>query len=150
MRRDHGRFLRLGLGATSVLLVVAVGALVANASSGASPPKASGGVVTVTFGDKGKVVNLKVGQTLRVVLDNTYWSMNPPTSSSAALTQKGSVKVAPRLSGCVPGEGCGTVTTLFHATAAGTAKVSSSRVSCGEALRCTGADGKFYVTVNVS
>ena len=148
MRRDHGRFLRLSIGGASVLLAVAVGALVANASSGASP-KPTGNVVTVNFADKGTTVDLRTGQILRVVLDNTYWSMNPPTSSSSILAQRGAVKISPRLAGCVPGQGCGSVTVRFRATAAGTARVAASRVSCGEALRCTGGNGNFYITVIV-
>jgi hypothetical protein len=148
MRRDQARFLRFGIGGASVLLVVALGALLANVSSGASP-KTKSDIVTVTFADKGKTVDLRVGETLRVVLDNTYWSTNPPSSNSAGLVQRGAVKVYPRLAGCVAGEGCGTVITLFRATAAGTAMVSASRVSCGEAMRCTSGNGTFEVTVRI-
>jgi hypothetical protein len=149
MRRDQARFLRFGIGGASVLLVVALGALLANVSSGASPPTSRSDVFTVTFADKGKTVDLRVGETLRVVLDNTYWSTNPPSSNSASLVQRGEVRVYPRLAGCVAGEGCGTVITLFRATAAGTAMVSASRVSCGEALRCTGGNGSFEITVRI-
>jgi hypothetical protein len=148
MRRDQARILRFGIGGASVLLVVALGALLANVSSGASP-KTKSDIVTVTFADKGKTVDLRVGETLRVVLDNTYWSTNPPSSNSAGLVQRGAVKVYPRLAGCVAGEGCGTVITLFRATAAGTAMVSASRVSCGEAMRCTSGNGTFEVTVRI-
>jgi hypothetical protein len=33
---------------------------------------------------------------------------------------------------------------------AGTATVSASRVSCGEALRCTGKQGSYSVTIVVT
>jgi hypothetical protein len=145
MTRDRARFLRFGIGAACVVLVLALGAFAANRSSGAAPR--GRGTVTVTFGDKGSTVGLHVGATLRVVLDSTYWSMNP-SPNPGVLAPHGAATTVPR-SGCVPGEGCGTVTALFLAHSSGTISISASRTSCGEALRCTNGDGSFQVTVHV-
>jgi hypothetical protein len=49
----------------------------------------------------------------------------------------------------VPGQGCGTVTAVFAAIAPGSARLTASRISCGEALRCTGSDGVYVLTVTV-
>jgi hypothetical protein len=146
MRRAPSRYDRLAIGAVSIALAVSLGALVANASTGTAPPTRS--TVTVTFGDKGSTVRLQVGETLRVLLDNTYWSIGP-SSRPRLLAPHGAVRVHPRLTGCVPGEGCGSVTALFRALEPGTAVISASRVSCGEALRCTGGNGSFDVTVRI-
>lgn len=145
MRREQTRVMRFGLGTAAVLLVFGLGGLVAS-QSGAAPKRA--GTVTVTFGDKGSTVYLHTGETLRVVLDSTYWSMHP-SSNADVLPARGAVTVVPRLRGCVPGQGCGTVTATFRASAPGSATLSASRVSCGEALRCTMGNGSFYVTVRV-
>ena len=146
MRREQARVLRYGIGTASLLLTLALGAMVASGPSGASPRRVN--VVTVTFRDKGSTVHLRVGERLRVILGSTYWSFKP-SSNSRTLAQMGAVKVVPR-AGCVAGQGCGTVTALFRALAPGTAAVSASRVSCGEALRCSKGNGSFSVTVRVN
>jgi hypothetical protein len=60
-----------------------------------------------------------------------------PTTSAAAMGT------------CVPGGGCGTVTAAFRALAPGRATITASRTTCGEAMRCTGTDGAWEVTVVV-
>jgi hypothetical protein len=45
--------------------------------------------------------------------------------------------------------GCGTVRRDFHAVRLGTATLIATRSSCGEAMRCTGDQGRFTVTVRV-
>jgi hypothetical protein len=145
MRRDKAGAVRLAVGATAVGLVLALGA-VASVSVGATLH--GNRVVTVGFGDKGSTVNLRVGETLRVVLDSTYWSIKP-SSNANVLAARGVPVVAPRLVGCVPGQGCGTTTALFRALAPGVASISASRASCGEAMRCTLGNGSFKVTVRV-
>ena len=57
---------------------------------------------------------------------------------------------SPQLKGCVPGEGCGTVTALYDAVAPGRADVNAKRTSCGEAMSCTGNLGFYRVTVVVA
>jgi len=127
------------------------------ASAGGSPSHgttpttraaAPGSTRTVTERDKGQTVTLHVGDHLKVVLANTYWTLDP-SSKPGVLRSDGAPVVKPRLSGCVPGAGCGTVTETLTATAKGSARVGASRVSCGEALRCTGDQGVYSVSVVV-
>lgn len=146
MRREQARVLRYGIGSVTLLLALGVGALVASGTTGAKPK--SSGVVTITFRDKGSTLSVHPGERLRVVLDNTYWSIKG-SSNTAAVELIGSVHVSPRR-GCVAGEGCGTVSAPFRAIARGAAVITASRVSCGEALRCTNGNGYFDVTLRVS
>lgn len=117
---------------------------------------ASGGVSAATAplpvvhaGDKqdGGKVTLKRGQKLRVVLHSTYWEFKA-VSEPSVLRQIGTPVVSPR-AGCVPGQGCGTVTATYVAKTAGTTTVTASRTSCGEAMGCTAAAGGYTLTVSV-
>ena len=94
--------------------------------------------------DGGKVT-LRLGQKLRVVLHSTYWELKP-LSGPTVLRRIGEPVVNPK-SGCVPGQGCGTVTVTYIAKAAGSAVVTAERTSCGEAMGCTGDAGRFTLMV---
>ena len=120
------------------------------ASAGAIPTSAP--TVTqhsVTFRDaaNGTTVRIRVGTRLTVQLGSTYWTFQG-SSNPTVLRQAGTPKVKPR-GGCVPGAGCGTVTARFVARHAGTAIVTASRATCGEALQCTGGQGSYRLTVVV-
>jgi len=95
-------------------------------------------------------IKVHVGDTVRVTLDSTEWTFSG-SSDAAVLQQDGQQAVSPAPPGtCVPGEGCGTTAAVFRAVKAGTATVDASRVSCGEARFCVGAEGKYELTVLVS
>jgi hypothetical protein len=95
-------------------------------------------------------IKVHVGDTVRVTLDSTEWTFSG-SSDSAVLQQDGQQAVSPAPPGtCFPGEGCGATSALFRAVNAGTATVDASRVSCGEARVCVGAEGTYEVTVLVS
>jgi len=96
--------------------------------------------------DGGKVT-LRRGQRLRVVLHSTYWELKR-VSAPAVLRLVAQPVVSPK-SGCVPGQGCGTVTATYVAKALGSSDVTAERTSCGEAMGCTAAAGKFTLTVTV-
>jgi hypothetical protein len=96
--------------------------------------------------DGGKVT-LRRGQELRVVLHSTYWQFKAP-SPAGVLRLVGKPVVRPK-PGCVPGQGCGTVTATYVARTVGSAAVVAARTSCGEALRCTPAAGSYKLTVAV-
>jgi hypothetical protein len=86
-----------------------------------------------------------------LVLHSTYWQFDP-TAATSAVAPTGGPQVAPG-AGCgptVPGSGCGTVTLNLRAAHAGTTAISASRVSCGEALRCTSDQSHFVVTLTVA
>jgi hypothetical protein len=112
---------------------------------------AAAGTVVVHNADKGRTVTLHPGQSLQVVLTGGYWAA-PATSAASVLK----LSTAPTLvspspgHGCPPGVGCRAQQTEFTAVAAGTATVSSSRSNCGEAMRCTDANGTFSITVTVA
>ncbi len=118
------------------------------ASSSASPTIEPQGVV-LTEDDRGHIVTVDVGATITIVLHSTYWS--PATTSTAAivgpLTAGTVVPASPGT--CLPGIGCGTVTTAFVAKAPGAATLSASRTVCGEALQCKDADRSWMVDVVV-
>jgi len=97
--------------------------------------------------DKG-TVRLRRGQQLRVVLHSTYWQFQKAPNPSVLRLER-APKVRPRLSGCVPGGGCGTVTATYLAAARGSSTVSAERSSCGEAMGCTPDAGRYTVRVVV-
>jgi hypothetical protein len=131
------------------LLALAALAVSASACSGSSSDR--GGVtnepqhVLLTESDNGHVVTLPKGTEITVSLHSTYWTLQPV---SGALRADAAASVRP--SHCtVAGNGCGTVTETFVASAAGRVQLHAHRNSCGEALRCTGTSGDWRVTVVV-
>jgi hypothetical protein len=104
----------------------------------------------VSAGDaqNGQSVKVHTGDVLRVTLDKTAWTF-APSSDPSVLEQQGDQVVAPT-GGCFPGMGCGTTTARYKALKPGTTIVNASRLSCGEARRCVGAEGIYQLTVVVS
>ncbi|HEY4026169.1 MAG TPA: hypothetical protein VGO86_07035 [Candidatus Dormibacteraeota bacterium] len=99
--------------------------------------------------DNGHTISIRVGERVAVVLASTYWRLDG-SSDPAVLRQLTEATMSPQPSGCVPGQGCGTVSALFDAVAAGRADVTAKRTSCGEAMSCTGNLGLYRVTVVVA
>ena len=138
------------LNAPSVPPIQATGSGPADTGSTA-PATPAGPTSTTELGEanNGQTLTVSVGATVKLVLHNIYWTVDdsshpsvlalvgPPVYSGA-----GSIK-------CIPGTGCGTVTATFKAVAQGSALISASRTSCGEALQCPGGAGTFEVTVVV-
>lgn len=105
--------------------------------------------VTVTNDDKGKTIEVHRGDRVTLTLSSTYWTIGP-SSDASVLSGAGPPTISPQVSGCVPGQGCGTATARFTAGAPGTATVAATRTSCGEAMGCTAASGSFAVTIRVT
>jgi hypothetical protein len=98
----------------------------------------------------GLTIKVHVGDTIRVTLNSTAWTI-AGSSDATVLQQDGPQAVSPAPPGtCFPGEDCGTTSALYRAVKIGTATVDASRVSCGEARVCVGAEGKYEVTAVVS
>lgn len=119
----------------------------APAATGSEAVATSDGVsATLTAGesDNGRTMALSVHDELVVRLNSTYWQfvMPAPGGAVVSLGPQDVTASAPG-SGCVPGAGCGTVTAVFRAVAPGRVTVSADRTSCGEALRCVGAEGSY-------
>ena len=104
-------------------------------------------IVRVTERQNKSTVTLKRGQQLRVVLHSTYWEFRKSSNPDVLRLDHGP-RVHP-VSGCVPGGGCGTVTVTYLAASVGSAVVTATRSSCGEAMGCTNATGRFTVHVIV-
>jgi hypothetical protein len=106
--------------------------------------------VKVDDSKNGQSVQVHVGDTVKVTLGSTYWTFDQ-SSDPLVLRELGEQVVTPDPMGsCLPGMGCGVTTAWYKALSAGSATVSASRVSCGEALRCVGNQGAYRVTVVVS
>lgn len=142
-------------------LALAGCASTASAGSGGTPPalattttatqsNPSPTGLTAQDADNGRTITMSVGERITVTLHNTYWHFADPTGT--ALRTAGQHTTTTPLNGpghCVPGQGCGTVATWYDAVAPGTATVTASRTSCGEARGCTGNDGSYRLTVVV-
>ncbi|HEY0805501.1 MAG TPA: hypothetical protein VGD84_10560 [Pseudonocardiaceae bacterium] len=107
---------------------------------------------TATDTDNGRTITVAVGDQLKITLHSTYWHFGAAPSGTA-LRPAGQPATEGTPAGpnnhCVPGEGCGTVTAGFDATTPGTAVVTATRTSCGEAMACTGRSGSYRLTVVV-
>ena len=125
----------------------------AHATSTATPPATgtaapAAAVVAAGDADNGHTITLQTGQLLHVSLSSTYWTL-ADSSDPNVLRERGTPVVSPQPSACVPGAGCGTASAVYVAVAAGTAHVTASRTSCGEAMGCTGSSGSWSLTVVV-
>ncbi|HEY3714647.1 MAG TPA: hypothetical protein VGL39_08985 [Jatrophihabitantaceae bacterium] len=115
-------------------------------SAGSSPTAA----VLLLDRDDGRSVSVSVGTRVTVRLASTYWLFAP--ASGPVLHQDGTVVARPLPPGsgrCVPGAGCGTVTLAFDAVRSGQGAIVATRRSCGEAMACTGGQGRYEVTIVV-
>jgi hypothetical protein len=118
---------------------------------GASPSPGStpeAGQIVATDSDNGKSLVLHVGDRLEVKLGSTYWNIHE-SSDPSILRLAGPMAISRRPSGCVPGAGCGLAIASFDAVGTGSADVTASRSSCGEAMRCVGNAGSYRLSVVV-
>jgi hypothetical protein len=146
MNRDTATRFRL-----SALLVGLSLLLAACAAGAASPstPVASAADTRISEADNGRSVTVPVGSEVTLELGSTYWQIGDSSNPAVLALVSGPTASAAAMRACVPGGGCGTVTAAFRALAPGRASANASRTSCGEAMRCTGTDGIFEVTVVV-
>jgi len=130
---------RLGIALLAVGLAVGLGACGQNLSE-----------VKVDDSNNGQSVQVHVGDLVKATLGSTYWTFDQG-SDPLVLEEQGDQVVTPDpIGSCLPGMGCGVTTAWYKALSAGSATVSASRVSCGEALRCVGNQGLYQVTIVVS
>jgi hypothetical protein len=128
----------------------------ANSRSPGGSPSPTGSptapvTVTVDDGAGRHTVTVTVGERLAVILGSTYWNV-AGSSRPAVLSQDGATAVMARPASCPatpPGLGCVPVETDFSALTPGTAVVTATRVSCGEALACAPSQRNFTLTVTV-
>jgi hypothetical protein len=118
-------------------------------AAGSPSPSAGGQLHVATDSDNGKTLDVRVGDRLELKLASTYW-MVKGSSDPQVLRAEGPAVVSPQPSGCVAGGGCGTVDVVFDVVGAGSAEVTASRNSCGEAMGCTGSEGAYRVAVEAT
>ena len=145
-RRRHQFIGRSSIVATALLACACTGQTGTATSTPRSPDRPT---VHLSVTDAGRTVPVVQGGRLVVALDSTYWTFRP-VAPRGVLRAIGPPLVVPRLSHCVPGQGCGTVTAEFQATGTGAATVEATRTTCGEALRCAPGQGDYRVQVRVS
>jgi len=105
-------------------------------------------ILVATFADNGGTLTVSVHDRLRVVLAGTSWKQS--SSNVGVLAPSGGASVLPTASGCVPDQGCGSVTNFFDAKAVGRAKVLGDRSNCDHAAStCTTGPNAFQLTVVV-
>jgi hypothetical protein len=95
------------------------------------------------------VIYVRAGATVELLLHSSYWTILG-SSRPAVLAQDGPTRQLPVTPTCPPGIGCNPLQAMFIAQSPGTAVLSASRTSCGEALRCGPQNGSFRVTVIVT
>lgn len=127
-------------------LIVSCGAAGLGTPASGSPIPGGLNTVVVTEPDNGKTLPVHVGERVEVRLSSTYWTFNG-SSNPAVLRAVGPAVISPQPSGCVPGGGCGLAIADFDVIGVGSADVTASRTSCGEAMGCTGNQGSYQVTV---
>ena len=111
-----------------------------------SPPAATS--ISLSEGDNGQTVTVRVGDAISVVLHATYWSFLAP-SNTAVLHADGVQVTTAAFQGCLPGSGCGTATVSYHAISTGRATLAAHRDTCGEARVCTPDEQEWHVDVVV-
>ncbi len=114
-----------------------------------TPSQPAGAAIAAGAAQNGQTISLHPGDTLRLTLDSTAWTIGG-SSDPSVLQPQGAQVVSPAPPGaCPPGMGCGTTGIVFKALKQGTATVAASRISCGEAMRCVGSQGTYELQVTV-
>jgi hypothetical protein len=152
MTSDHmPRRIRGLLGAAGAAAVLAAASAPAITASAATVhPAVAQHAITVSEPDNGRTITVRSGTRVTLTLHSTYWSVQG-SSDPRVLHQVGGTSTQPAKPGtCVPGQGCGTVSATFVALSRGRADLTASRTTCGEALRCTPAQGAYIVHVVVA
>jgi hypothetical protein len=137
----------IGLGL--VLAACSVGSTAIPSGASASPT-ATPSQLQLGDANNGHSLTVVVGSLLTLRLGNTYWQVQASSDPAVLVLASGPTPSGAAPSACLPGMGCGTVTAVFRAVAPGSATITASRTTCGEALLCTGSAGAYEVTIVVS
>jgi hypothetical protein len=106
-------------------------------------------VLVATFADNGGSLNVLTNDRIRVVLAGMSWVQQ--SSDTAVLVATSQPTVLPASSGCVKGQGCGSVTVYYRAVRAGDAEILGARGNCdGAAAGCQAGPGAFKLKVVVA
>ena len=105
--------------------------------------------MTVAESANGTTLTVSRGADVIVTLHSTYWQFKQVSAPNVLVQVDFNITGAPPSSPGVPGSGMGTVRETYQARATGTALITASRTTCGEALRCTPAQSNYRITVVV-
>ena len=134
---------------SAVLAATAAGVLLAGCGTASPAPRTHGSQVVVKRdASNGSTVRLAVGDKLELILASSYWTFRG-SSAPGVLRQTGPVQLLKTTRTCVPGGGCRPKEVSYRALKPGKTVITAHRVSCGEALACTGKKGQFTLTVVV-
>jgi hypothetical protein len=154
--RSRGPYLAAALILTGVAALAtgcaAAGTPAPVTSSSPAPPPTDtigGKLLVLDEHAKGKTVTATVGTSVELILHNSYWDINS-SSNPKVLAEIGEPTQLPATPTCAAGMGCNPVQATFTAMTPGTAVLSASRTSCGEALLCAPGQRHFQVTVVVT
>ncbi len=133
------------------------GSIVVAVVLAASMALPAGAAPSISMGEavNGKVVQVKLGSLVSVMLHSTYWhaASMPQRRLLRPLGPVVRTAILPGAkapAGCrIAGSGCGSVLWRFRAAHLGSARFVATRVSCGEAMRCTAAQGHYSVTIRI-
>ncbi len=121
----------------------------AAAKASSTPSAAPRHVLVATYADNGGTLTVLPQDQIRVVLAGMAWTYEA-TSHPDIVKQAGKATTLPRSSGCVAGQGCGSVTAYFHALKVGTSDIRASRANCdGAAKSCVTGAGAFRLKIVV-
>lgn len=127
--------------------------VVTTQTTAAASTTAATTTITITAGgltddDNARVISVHVGDTFPVVLHSTYWS--PPVAADQLVLSVATPVIEPQLNGCVPGQGCGTVTVTVTAIAPGRSLLTAHRDTCGEAMACAPDQQNWQISITVT
>jgi hypothetical protein len=153
MTFDHTshRGRRWALAGATAILAVAGGAPTLTAAAASTHSVAAHAALhhaSVSDADSGTTITVHRGATVKLTLHSTYWNV-AGSSNANVLRERGKPVVKPTMAHCVPGGGCGTVSASFVAVATGSADITASRTTCGEAMMCAPAQASYAVHVVV-
>jgi hypothetical protein len=135
--------------AVTAALFATVGCSSARSITGTPPTVPDNPAIVLDEHANSSTVQVVVGRRVELLLHSSYWT-DFGSSQSAVVRADGSVRTLPTSQRCIPGGGCNPVLATFTAQKVGTAVLSASRTSCGEALRCSPANSHYRVTIVVT
>ena len=140
-----GRFVALAVLGGMLALTGCDGA----SSSGGSSSSTTTSTRHLDESSNGKHLDVHFGDTIIVTLHSTYWTFGVP---GGFILQPVTPPQIGKGANCptVPGNGCGTVTITYNVGKVGSGTIVAHRTSCGEALKCTGAQGNWSVSLTAS
>jgi hypothetical protein len=138
----------------AVAMAVSAVSIMTSAGCGAAASRGPGAggprVIVVRDDANGTAVSARAGDRIELILSSSYWHVTG-SSAPSVLRQDGAPVLLSRPSSCpaIPGLGCNPVRADFTALTGGTAVITASRSTCGEALRCQPDQMRFTVMVAV-